>query len=156
MAKTWDEKLADLSEKLAELSKKTADASEDARVYRELKQEAIQDKISTVKGDVAAMQENARIAEEERQGKIRSALLKARMTVKAKHEDMKDARDKRHLENYMDDEILYILDCYDAAAFLIAEAQLSILEVADALQCPDTECPPRVASAGTSLQMVGR
>jgi len=112
MAKKWDEKLSDLSVKLAELSKKAADASEDARVYRELKQEAIQDKISTVKGDVAAMQENARIEEEEREGKIKSALLRARMTVKAKHEDYVNARDKRLLENYMDDKILYILDCY--------------------------------------------
>ena len=134
MAKTWDEKLSDLSAKLAELSQKTADASEDARIYRELKQEAIQDKISTVKGDVAAMQENARIAEEEREGKIKSALLKARMTVKARHEDYINARDKRLLENYMDDKILYILDCYDSAALMIADAQLSILEFADALQ----------------------
>ena len=125
MAKTWDEKLSDLSVKLAELSKKTADASEDAKAYRELKQEAIQDKISTVKGDVAAMQENARIAEEEREGKIKSALLKARMTVKAKHEDY---------VNYMDNKMLYILDCYDSAALMIADAQLSILEFADALQ----------------------
>ena len=134
MAKTWDEKLADLSVKLAELSKKTEEASEDAKAYRELKQEAIQDKISTVKGDVAAMQENARIAEEEREGKIKSALLKARMTVRAKHEDYVNARDKRLLENYMDDKILYILDCYDSAALMIADAQLSILEFADALQ----------------------
>ena len=134
MAKAWDEKLSDLSVKLAELSRKAADASEDARVYRELKQEAIQDKISTVKGDVAAMQENARIAEEEREGKLKSALLKARMTVKAKHEDHVNARDKRLLENYMDDKVLYILDCYDTAALIIADAQLSILEFADALQ----------------------
>lgn len=134
MAKTFDEKLASLSAKLADLSQQAAYASEDARIYRELRTEAIQDKISTAKGNVAALQENARIAEEERQGKLKSALLKARMTVKAKHEDHRDARDKRHLEAFMDDEILYILDCYDAAAFLIAEAQLSILEVADALQ----------------------
>ena len=134
MAKKIDERLANLSVKLADLSQKAAYASEDARIYRELRKEVIQDKISTAKGNVAAMQENARIAEEEHQGKIKSALLKARMTVKAKHEDHKDARDKRLLENYMDDEILYILDCYDAAAFLIAEAQLSILEVAEALQ----------------------
>ena len=134
MAKTWDEKLSDLSIKLADLSKKTADASEDAKAYRELKQEAIKDKISTVKGDVAAMQENARIAEEEREGKMKSALLKARMTVKAKHEDYVNARDKRLLENYMDDQVTYILDCYDAATLLIADAQLSILEFADALQ----------------------
>ena len=134
MAKTWDEKLADLSIKLAELSKKTADASEDAKAYRELRQEVIQDKISTVKGDVAAMQENARIAEEEREGRIKSALLKARMTVKAKHEDYVNARDKKLLENYMDDQLLYIMDCYDSAALIIADAQLSILEFANALQ----------------------
>ena len=134
MAKTWDEKLADLSAKLADLSQKTAEASEDAKAYRELQQEVIQDKISTVKGNVAAMQENARIAEEEREGKIKSALLKARMTVKARHEDYVNARDKKLLENYMDDKMLYILDCYDSAALMIADAQLSILEFSNALQ----------------------
>ena len=123
-----------LSIKLAELSKKTEEAVENAKEYRELRQDAIQDKISTVKGDVAAMQENARIAEEEREGKLKSALLKARMTVRAKHEDYVNARDKRILENYMDDKILYIMDCYDAAALIIADAQLSILEFADAFQ----------------------
>ena len=134
MAKTWDERLAELSVKLDELSKKASDASEDAKVYRELRKEAIQDKISTVKGDVAAMQENARLAEEEQKGKIRSALLKARMTAQAKHEDRKDARDKKRMEFYIDEEINYILDCYDAAAFLISDAELSILEVADTLK----------------------
>ena len=134
MAKTWDERLANLSVKLDELSKKAAAASEDAKEYRELRKEAISEKIATAKGNVAAMQENARLAEEERQGKIRSALLKARMTAKAKHEDRKDARDKRRIENFIEDEINYILDCYDAAAFLIADAELSILEVADAWQ----------------------
>ena len=134
MAKTWDERLAELSVKLGELSKKASDASEDAKVYRELRKEAIQDKISTVKGDVAAMQENARLAEEEQKGKIKSALIKARMTVQAKHEDRKDARDKKRMEFYIDEEINYILDCYDAAAFLISDAELSILEVADALK----------------------
>ena len=134
MAKTWDERLANLSVKLDELSKKAAAASEDAKVYRELRKEVISDRISTAKGNVAAMQENARIAEEERQGKIRSALLKARMTAKAKHEDRVEARDKRRLERYIDEELNYILDCYDAAAFLIADAELSILEVADAWQ----------------------
>ena len=134
MAQTRDERLKNLSVRLAELSQKAAEASEDAKAYREYRKEVIADKISTAKGNVAAMQENARIAEEEREGKIRSALLKARMTVKAKHEDRKDARDKRRLENFMDDEILYIMDCYDTAAMLVADAQLSILEVADALQ----------------------
>ena len=134
MAKTWDERLAELSVKLGELSKKASDASEDAKVYRELRKEAIQDKISTVKGDVAAMQENARLAEEEQKGKSKSARIKARMTVQAKHEDRKDARDKKRMEYYIDEEINYILDCYDAAAFLISDAELSILEVADTLK----------------------
>ena len=134
MAKKWDERLASLSVKLDELSKKAAVASEDAKVYRELRKEAIEDKIATAKGNVAAMQENARVAEEERQGKIRSALLKARMTAKAKHEDIKDARDRRRLENYIDDELNYIIDCYNAVAFLIADAELSTLEVASAIQ----------------------
>ena len=107
--------MAGLSVKLDELSKKAAAASEDAKVYRELRKEAINEKISTAKGNVAAMQENVRLAEEERQGKIRSALLKARMTAKAKHEDRMDARDKRLLEGFIEDEISYILDCYDAA-----------------------------------------
>ena len=66
MAKAWDEKLANLSEKLNDLSRKAAEASEDAKAYRELRQEVIEDKISTVKGNVAAMQENARLAEEAR------------------------------------------------------------------------------------------
>jgi hypothetical protein len=134
MAKTWDERLAELSVKLGELSKKASDASEDAKVYRELRKEAIEDKISTAKGNVAAMQENARIAEEERSSKFRSALLKARMTAKAKHEDRKEERDKRRLENYIDGEIAYILDCYDAAEFLLVDAELSIYEVAEAMK----------------------
>ena len=134
MAKTWDERLANLSVKLDELSKKAAVASEDAKAYRELRKEAIEERITTAKGNVAAMQENARMAEEEREGKFRSAMLKARMTAKAKNEDHVDARDKRRLEKYIDEEINYILDCYDAAALLIADAELSIYEVADALR----------------------
>ena len=129
-----DERLKNLSVKLAELSQKAAEASEDAKAYRELRKEVVEEKISTAKGNVAALQENARIAEEEKKGKLRSAMLKARMTVKARHEDHRDARDKRNLELFIDDELLYILDCYDAAAFMIADAELSILEVTAALQ----------------------
>ena len=134
MAKTWDERLANLSVKLDELSKKAATASEDAKVYRELRKETIQERITTARGNIAAMQENARIDKEEREGKIRSALLKVRMTAKAKHEDRIEARDKRRLEKSIDEGINYILDCYDTAAFLIADAELSIFEVADAMQ----------------------
>ena len=134
MATTWDEKLAGLSTRLAELSEKAASAAQDAKAYRELQQEAIQDKISTAKGNVAAMQENARIAGEETEGKIRGALLKARMTARAKREDLKEAVDKKRLDNFIDDGIQYIYDCYNAATFLVEDAELTILEVADALR----------------------
>ena len=116
------------------MSQKAAEASEDAKAYRELRKEVVEEKISTAKGNVAALQENARIAEEEKKGKIRGAMLKARMTAKARHEDFKEARDKSRLEAFIDNETLYIMDCYDAAAFLIADAELSILEVVAAMQ----------------------
>ncbi len=82
---------------------------------------------------MAAMQENARLAGEEHKSKIRSEILKIRMTAKAKAEDFKDTRDKKRLERFIDDRINYVLDCYDAAALLIVDAELSILEVAKAL-----------------------
>ena len=134
MAKVWNEKLSNLSEKLDDLSKKAAEAADDAKTYHELLQDVIDEKISTAKGNVAAMQENARLAGEEHKSKIRSEILKIRMTAKAKAEDLKDARDKKRLERFVDDRINYILDCYDAAALLIVDAELSILEVAKALK----------------------
>ena len=132
MAKKWDEKLSELSVKLDELSKKAAFAAEDAKISRELKEEAVQEKISTTKGDIAAMQENLRLAEEENKSKLSSALLKAQMSIRAKIEDRRAARDKKLLGLYIDDHIDYILDCYDSAALLIANAQLAILETLDA------------------------
>ena len=134
MAKTWDEKLSSLSAKLNDLSKKAEEAAGDAKAYRELREEVIQDKIATVKGNVAAIQENARLTEEERQGKIRSEILRLRMTAKAKAEDFKDARDKKRYEKFIDGRLAYVLDCYDAAALLIIDAELSILEAAEALR----------------------
>ena len=133
MAKVWNEKLSNLSEKLDDLSKKAAEAANDAKTYHELLQDVIDEKISTAKGNVAAMQENARLAGEEHKSKIRSEILKIRMTAKAKAEDFKDTRDKKRLERFIDDRINYVLDCYDAAALLIVDAELSILEVAKAL-----------------------
>ncbi len=131
--KTWDEKLAALSEELEKLSKKTATAAEDAKAVRELKEDALKEMISDTKGDIAAMQENLRIADEENKSKLSSALLKAQMTVRAKIEDHKVAWDKKLFEAYINDQIDYILDCYDSAAWLIANAQLAILETMDAV-----------------------
>jgi len=132
MAKTWDEKLAALSADLEALSRKTAAAAEDAKAARELRDEAIQEKISDTKSDIAAMQENVRIAEEENRSKLSSALLKAQMTVRARIEDRMEARDKKLLGRYIDNHIEYILDCYDSAALMVANAQLAILETLDA------------------------
>ena len=131
--KTWDEKLSDLSQDLGELSQKTAVAAGEAKAARELREEAIQDKIATAKGNVAAMQENLRISGEENKSKLTAALLKAQMTVRAKIEDRREARDKRLMGIYIDDHIDYILDCYESAALMVANAQLAILETMDAI-----------------------
>ncbi len=129
---TFDERLAKLSSQLAELSEKAAKASEEIQAARELKEEAVQSQIETIRGNVAAMEENLRIASEEKKGKIRSALLKARMTIEAHVQDRKDARDKWHLEHYIGASLNHIMDCYESARYLIADAELSILEVIDA------------------------
>ena len=55
MAKTCNERLANLSAKLDELSKNGTEA------YRQLRTEAIQQRISTARGNVAAMREKARL-----------------------------------------------------------------------------------------------
>ena len=127
-----DERLSKLSANLADLSVRADEASKEVQAARELKEEAVKEKIETVRGDVAAMEENLRIEGEEKKGKFRSAVLKARMTVEARVEDRRAARDKRLLEDYMDTQLLHIVDCYDTACYLIAEAQLSMLELIDA------------------------
>ena len=132
MGKKWDEKLAELSVSLEELGKKATAAAEDAKAARELAGEAVKEKISDTKGDIAAMQENIRIADEEKKSKLSTALLKAQMSVRAKTEDYKEARDKRNLERYINDNIDYIMDCYDTAIYLVVNARLAILETLDA------------------------
>ncbi len=128
MTKNLEERLAELSAKLEELSKKAASASEDAKAARELRDEKIKDKLSTAKGDVEALKENIRIAGEQDRSKLGSALIKAQMTIEAKIQDRKDAKDKKRLEAYMDAQVNYIYDCFEAATYLIADGQLAILE----------------------------
>ena len=53
MAKSWDEKLNNLSVKLSDLSKKTAEAADDAKAYRELMQEAIDEFNQKVEANIA-------------------------------------------------------------------------------------------------------
>ena len=131
MAKKWDEKLADASVKLDELSKKAAAASEDAKAARELKEETIKDKISTAKGDVAAFQDKVERTKEENRSKLSSSLIKAQMTIEAKIAEKKAAKDKKHFEAYVEDQVDYIYDCFDLASYLIANAELALLETLD-------------------------
>ena len=132
MAKKWEEKLADASVKLDELSKKAATASEEAKVARELKEEAIKDKISTAKGVVAAFQDKVERTKEENKSKLSSNLIKAQMTIEAKIAEKKAARDQKHFEAYVEDQVNYIYDCFDLASYLIANAELALLETLDA------------------------
>ena len=132
MGNKWEEKLSALGRDMDQLSRRAAAAADDAKAARELGAEAIQNKITSAKGDITALQENVRLAEEENRSKLSSALLKAQMTIRAKVEDHREARDKKLLEAYINDHIDYVLDCYDAAALLIANAELAILETMDA------------------------
>ena len=133
MIKRWDEKLADLSSDLADLSQKAASASADAKAAREMRQEAINDRISTVKGNVAAFQERIRIAGEERKSKFSSTLLKAQMTVEEKIRQHRENRDRKQSEAYIDDQIKYIYESFESASYLISNAQLAILETVKAI-----------------------
>ncbi len=134
MGKKWEKKLKELSESLAELGKKAEDASEDAKAAWDLKDDFVREKKSTLKGSVAALQENARLAGEENKSRMSAALLKAQMTLKAKGEDWKNATDKKALEAYIDGNVAYIQDCYETAAYLIANAQLAILDTVEAAE----------------------
>ncbi|MCR5773491.1 MAG: hypothetical protein K6G42_00265 [Lachnospiraceae bacterium] len=132
MATKWDEKLENLSERFGELSKKAAEASAEAREKSVLSDENIQDKLSTARGNVEALKENIRLAGEENKSKLSSALLKAQMTIEAKLQDRMEAKDKKRLEDFIEDHINYTYDCFEAAAYLLADGQLAILEAIDA------------------------
>ena len=132
MAKKWDEKLSEASVKLDELSKKAAAASEEAKAARELKEESIKDRISTAKGNVAAFQDKVERTTEENKSKLSSSLIKAQMTIEAKIAEKKAARDQKHFEAYVEDQVDYIYDCFDLASYLIANAELALLETLDA------------------------
>ena len=132
MANKWEEKLSTLGRNLDELSRKAESAAQDAKAAWDLKDDVIAEKITTAKGEVAAIQENLRLAQEENKSKLSTALLKAQMSIRAKVEDHREARDKKLLELYINDHIDYILDCYESAALMVANAQLAILEALDA------------------------
>ena len=134
MGKKWEKMLKELSGSLAELSKKADEASEDAKAAWDLRDDFVQEKMSSLRGSLTALQENARIAGEENKSKMSSALLKAQMNLKARSEDWRKATDKKALEHYIDNNVAYIQDCYETASYLIANAQLAILETVEAAE----------------------
>lgn len=132
MAKRIDQRLEDLSILLDNLSKKAAAASDKAVASREQRQAKIEDQIGTVKGDIIAMEERIRLADERNKSKLGSHLLKVQMTLETRAQNLKDARDKKHLERYIDGHLYHIADVFDTISYLISDAELSILELAAA------------------------
>ena len=139
--KKWDEQLADMSTKLADLSQRAAEASVEAKEARELKQEAIDDRVSTARGNVEAFKERTRIANEENRGKLSSALLKAQMTIETKIAERKEAKDQKLFEAYIDNQIAYIYENFETACYLIENAELAILETMKAVDEYDAKHP---------------
>ena len=123
-----DARLEKISEDLAALSEKAAKAAEEAKVARELRDEAISDQIDTVKGDIAAFQENVRLASEENKSRLRSALLKIQMTIESKIQERKEATDQFLIQLYVADQLDYIDESFAAAAYLISNAELAMYE----------------------------
>lgn len=126
--KDWKAALESLDASLDELSAKAAEAAESARAARQAKKEELEEKLRDARGDLTALQEQARQTGERGRSKLFSELLKARMTVEAKAQDAKDARDRKRLARYVEDQVKYAAECHDAALFLIAEAELAALE----------------------------
>ena len=52
--------------------------------------------------------------------------------IEAKIAEKKAARDQKHFEAYVEDQVNYIYDCFDLASYLIANAELALLETLDA------------------------
>ena len=126
--------ISTMSEQLAALSEKAAKASEDAKVARELREEAISDQISTVKGDIAAFEEEVRLVKEENQSRLRSALLKIKMTIESKIRERREYKDQVLMQLYVADQLDYIDECFAGAAYLISNAQLAMYETMEAIK----------------------
>ncbi len=133
MATSFDERLAKAKESLEKVSKKAESVYGDAKAAVELGQEVIQDKIKDAKGDMVAVQESIRIADEKSRNRLASEVIKAQMTMKAKVEDLKNAHDKKKMEDYIDSRLVHISDLYDTINYLLADADLTALELASAV-----------------------
>ena len=129
-----DARLAKMSENLAALSEKAAKASEEAKVVRELREDAINDQISTVKGDIAAFEENVRLSGEESKSRLRSALLKIKMTIESKIRERREYKDQVLMQLYVADQLDYIDECFASAAYLVSNAQLAMYETMEAIK----------------------
>lgn len=80
-----------------------------------------------------AAQERIRIADENNKSRMASQVLKAQMKLEAKIEDIKNERDRKKLERYIDANVLHMADLYDTFLFLLADAELTVLDTIDAI-----------------------
>ncbi len=133
MSEKFEQRLAKVNEDLDKLSKKASSVCGDAKAAFELGQEVVEGKIKDAKGDMVAVQERIRVADEENKRHLASQVLKVQMTVKAKIEDLKTAHDKRKLEDYIDERLIHLADLYDTISYLLADAEVTALEAANAV-----------------------
>ncbi len=134
MEQKFDERLGKVRDDLEKLSKKAESVYGDVKAACELGTEVVQDKIKDVKGDMVAAQERIRVADEENKSHLSSEMLKIQMQLRAKVEDIKTARDKKKLENYIDEHILHMADLYDTIEYLLADAELTTMEAVSAME----------------------
>ena len=97
----------------------------------------IDDQMDTIEGDVEAAKENARLSKEKRDSKINSLKLKAQMKSEAKKEKIakkREEKDKVAQEMYILDLLEYAESCEQVAFAAAIEADLALLEAAEAAQ----------------------
>ena len=134
MAKNFDERLANIKAELENVSKKAADVYGDTQAAFELGQEVLEAKLKDARGDAVAAQERLREAGEESRSHLSSQVIKAQMKLEAKIEGFRNTRDKKKLEKYIDNHVLYMADLYDTITYLLIDAELTAMETLSAVE----------------------
>lgn len=130
-----EEITAAIAEINADLDELDAAFAEDFAEFDAALDAEIDDQLATVEGDLNAAEENLRLAKERRDSKIYAIKLKAQMKAEALKEkiaDRREARDKAAMENYILDLLEYAQFCQQAAFAAAVEADLTLLEAAEA------------------------
>ncbi len=134
MAKNYDERLDKIKADLEKVSKKAVDVCGDTEAAFELGQEVLEQKLKDAKGDAVAAKERLRIAGEENRRHLSSSVLKAQLKAEAKIEDLKNSRDRKKLEKYIDNHVLYMADLYETINYLLIDAELTAIETLAAVE----------------------